>query len=85
MKSTNKQFLPLIDGESKVSVSILGESVEIKFSTWVDGLGWCDQKTLRLPATMLGDIHHLIAAARIAMNRESSEETGSSKVINFPV
>ena len=85
MKNLNKQFLPLIDGESKVSVAIIGDSVEIKFSTWVEGLGWCDQKTMRLPVSMLDDIHHLIAAARIATNRESSEEFGTSRVINFPV
>jgi hypothetical protein len=84
MNSLNKQFLPLIDGETRISVSLDGDSVEIRLSTWTDGLGWCDQKTLRFPDTMLDDIHRLISAARISRDREDPESTVGSKIINFP-
>jgi len=85
MKAVNKKFLPLVDGESKVEVSLHGDLVEIKLSTWTDGLGWCDQKTIRVPNSMLDDLHHLLAAARISRDRVDAAEGQQPKVINFPI
>jgi hypothetical protein len=84
MKSVSKKFLPLVDGESKIDLSMEADIIEIKLSTWTDGLGWCEQKTIRVPDSMLDDLHHLIAAARISRDRHSHEDAGISKVLRFP-
>ena len=84
MKALSKQFHPLVEGESKVQVSLDGDHLEIKLATWTDGLGWCEQKTIRVPHSMLDDLHHLLSAARISKNRQSEGDLVNSKVIEFP-
>jgi hypothetical protein len=85
MRALNKKFLPLVDGESKVEVSLHGDLVEIKLSTWTDGLGWCEQKTIRVPNSMLDDLHHLLSAARVSRDRVDAADCSQPKVINFPI
>lgn len=81
------QFLPIFSDEKKVDVSLVEDQAVIKLSTWTEGLGWCGQKTLSLDAEMLDELHRVISAARIKLNRqknENQEENVSTKVLQFP-
>ena len=84
-------FLPIYTDEKKVEVSLQADQAVIKLSTWSEDLGWCGQKTMSLDAAMLDELHRVIAAARIRLNREKSEnqeetETANStaRVLEFP-
>ena len=82
-------FLPIYTDEKKVEVSLQEDQAVIKLSTWADGLGWCGQKTMSLDAEMLDELHRVIAAARIRLNRQHSEnqpeaETAAARVLEFP-
>jgi len=89
MKSnTAVNFLPIFTDEKKVEVSLQDDQAVIKLSTWTDDLGWCGQKTMALDAEMLDELHRVIAAARIRLNRqksESGEETiEPARILEFP-
>lgn len=49
------------------------ELVALKYSTWVDGLGWCCQKTIRLDGDQLDDLHRAITVARHRLTRRRAE------------
>jgi hypothetical protein len=77
--------------ESRVEVAIEPsddvDQVVLRYLTWTDGLGWCNQKTIRMDAEQLDDLHHALAAARQRLNRkraEDSELPEHGKVIQFP-
>jgi hypothetical protein len=81
------KFLPVVSDEKKVEVSLQDNQAVIKLSTWTEDLGWLCQKTMSLDAEMLDELHHVIAAARIRLGNqktENQEETNSSKVLKFP-
>jgi len=81
------KFLPIFSDEKKVEVSLDGDQAVIKLSTWTNDLGWCGQKTLSLDAEMLDELHRVISAARIRLNRQKSEggeEFEPAKVLEFP-
>lgn len=85
--NTAIQFLPVISDEKKVEVSLVDDQAVIRLSTWTDDLGWCAQKTMSLDAEMLDDLHRVITAARLKLNREKVENTGEtkdSKILQFP-
>jgi hypothetical protein len=88
MKSNSAvNFLPIFSDEKKVEVSLQDDQAVIKLSTWTDDLGWCGQKTMSLDAEMLDELHRVIAAARIRLNRQKSdavEEFEPAKVLEFP-
>ncbi|MBD0371717.1 MAG: hypothetical protein ICV60_12830 [Pyrinomonadaceae bacterium] len=50
------------------------ERVVLRYSTWVDGLGWCGQKTLRLDSAHLDDLHRALTVARHRLNRKRAED-----------
>ena len=83
-------FLPIFSDEKKVEVSLQDDQAVIKLSTWTDDLGWCGQKTMSLDAAMLDELHRVISAARIRLNRQKSEnqeaelETATARVLEFP-
>jgi hypothetical protein len=80
-------FLPIFSDEKKVEVSLQDDQAVIKLSTWTDDLGWCGQKTMSLDAGMLDELHRVIAAARIRLKRQQSEnqdEFEPSRVLEFP-
>lgn len=63
------------------------EQVVLKYSTWVEGLGWCGQKTMRLDSSHLDDLHRALTVARHRINRkraESGEAFEPAKVIQLP-
>ena len=63
------------------------EEVAIRFSTWTEGLGWCGQKTIRLDASQLDELHHAVAVARQRLRRRRADEgqpTEPAQVIQLP-
>jgi len=85
--NTAIQFLPVFSDEKKVEVSLVDDQAVIRLSTWTDDLGWCGQKTMSLDAGMLDDLHRVITAARLKLNREKAENAGEikdSKILHFP-
>lgn len=81
--------LPIADDNQKIEV-VLGENeqVTLKLSTWTEGLGWCQQKTMSFDGEMLEDLQRAITAARLKYNRqraENGEEVQSAKVLAFPI
>ena len=89
--NTAVNFLPIFTDEKKVEVSLQDDQAVIKLSTWTDGLGWCGQKTMSLDAEMLDELHRVIAAARIRLTRQKSEnqeeaggEPTTARVLEFP-
>ena len=74
--------------EQKVEVVIEGaDRVALRYLTWTDGLGWCCQKTLRVDAEQLEDLHRSLTLARHRLNRVRAEEglaAEPAQVIQFP-
>lgn len=77
--------------DRKVEVSIEsgadGDGVVLRYSTWTDGLGWCDQKTIRLDGEHLDDLHRALTVARHRLNRrraEAGQPIESAKIIQLP-
>lgn len=85
--NTATKFLPIFSDEKKVEVSLTDDQAVIRLSTWTDDLGWCGQKTLSLDVNMLDDLHRVITAARLKLNRQktgSAEEAANPRVLRFP-
>ena len=93
--NTAVKFTPIFSDEKKVEVSLHDNQAVIKLSTWTEDLGWCGQKTLSLDAAMLDDLHSVISAARIKLNRQKAEnqadeetagnkENDSARILRFP-
>ena len=93
--NTAVKFTPIFSDEKKLEVSLQDDQAVIKLSTWTEDLGWCGQKTLSLDAEMLDDLHSVITAARLKLNRqkaekradeetENSAENDSAKILRFP-
>jgi hypothetical protein len=64
-----------------------GEQVVLRYSTWTDGLGWCNQKTIRLDSEHLDDLHRALTVARHRINRhraEAGQTLETAKVIQLP-
>lgn len=85
--NTAVKFSPIFSNEKKVEVSLQEDQAVIKLSTWSEDLGWLGQKTLSLDAQMLDDLHRVISAARLKLNKQKSEdhtEANVAKVLQFP-
>lgn len=84
--NSSVQFLPAVTEDKKVDVLIENDEAVVKFSTWNEDLGWCCQKTMRLEAEMLDDLHRAITAARYRLNaaKTNAAHNASSKIIEFP-
>lgn len=64
-----------------------GERLALRSYTWTEGLGWCCQKTIRLDAEQLEDLHRAVTVARHRLARAGADAGRDSKpaqVINFP-
>jgi hypothetical protein len=80
---------PYDDRKVEVSIEsgVVGDEVVLRYSTWTDGLGWCGQKTIRLDAEHLDDLHRALTVARHRLNRNraaAGQMTESAKVIQLP-
>lgn len=85
--NTAVKFLPIFSDEKKVEVSLQEDQAVIKLSTWSEDLGWLGQKTMSLDEAMLDDLHRVITAARLKLNKQKAEdqtEVSSAKVLQFP-
>jgi hypothetical protein len=77
------------DRQVEVIIEQHGEAqcVALRYSTWTEGLGWCAQKTIRIDADQLDDLHRAITAARHRIKRNRADEghvSEASRVIQFP-
>jgi hypothetical protein len=80
-------FAPAISGEKRLDLGFANGETVIRMSTYVEGLGWSTQKTLKLDEEMLDDLHRVITAARQKIKRESTKETDGSepsRILQFP-
>lgn len=85
------QTLPSPGDDERVEVCIEQhegvERVVLRQSTWTDGLGWCRQKTIRLDAEQLDDLHRSLTVARHRLNRqraESGQVREAAQIIQLP-
>ncbi len=82
------KFAPAEAGEKRIDLSIDGDLTSIKLSSWVDGLGWCGEKTLSIEPEMLDVLHKMIGAARVRI-RSQKELDGNveaaRRVLDFPI
>ena len=77
--------------DRKVEVSIEsggdGEQVVLRYSTWTEGLGWCSQKTIRLEASQLDEVHRALTVARHRLGRQRAavgQSTEPAQIIQLP-
>ncbi|HEX8560201.1 MAG TPA: hypothetical protein VF668_19040 [Pyrinomonadaceae bacterium] len=64
-----------------------GEGVALRYLTWADGLGWCCQKTIRVEAEQLDELHRALTVARHRLRRqraEAGEAPTPAQVIQLP-
>ncbi|HVF86712.1 MAG TPA: hypothetical protein VM866_03940 [Pyrinomonadaceae bacterium] len=77
VNNTATHILPSSEANQRIEVSFEqhdgAERVALKYSTWTDGLGWCGQKTIRLDAGQLDELHRTLTVARHRMNRRRAE------------
>jgi hypothetical protein len=82
------KLAPAETGEKRIDLSIEGDLTSIKLSSWVDGLGWCGEKTLTVEPELLDVLDKMIGAARVRI-RGRKESDGSEgidrKVLYFPI
>lgn len=81
--------LPCEERKIEVAVEPCGDTdaVVLRYSTWTDGLGWCDQKTIRIDSSELEELHRALLVARHRIRRkraEACELYESAKVIQLP-
>lgn len=82
------RFAPAETGEKRLELGFEGDQTVIRLSSWVEGLGWCGEKTMRIDPEMLDEVHRMLGAARVRLRQQklSGEEAASpSKVLNFPL
>lgn len=63
------------------------ERVALKYSTWVEGLGWCVQKTIRVDGDQLDELQRALTVARHRIRRrraESGQAARPAQVIQLP-
>lgn len=64
-----------------------GERVVLRHLTWTDGLGWCCQKTIRVEADQLDELHRALTVARHRLGRrraDAGETPKPAQVIQLP-
>jgi hypothetical protein len=83
VNNTAFKFAPVENGEKRIELSIDDDRTILKLSSWVEGLGWCGQKTMEIDADLLDDMHRMLAAARVRIRRDPGS-AGSNKVLSFP-
>jgi hypothetical protein len=81
------KFAPIFSEERRIDVSVESGETVIQLSTWTDGLGWCNQKTMMLDAELLDELHRVVSAARRKLKHESDAKAPSpstARVLRFP-
>ena len=72
--------------KDRLDVQLESDEAVVSLSRWNEGIGWSTQKTMRLDAEQLEDLHRLITAARCRLRQKSedSRDEGLDNVIRFP-
>lgn len=84
MQNDTAKFAPVKAKEKKVEVSVDGDKAVIKLSTWVEGLGWCCQKTMSMDLEMLEEMQGLIAGAKAELELATEDdEILSASILEF--
>ena len=85
------QVLPSAREDRKIEIVMEqrgGEDViALRHSVWTEGLGWCAQKTIRLEAEQLDELHRAVTVARHRINRrrgEAGQVVKTAQVIQLP-
>ena len=80
MQGSNTATIQILDSpheNERVEVLLEDEAgaerVVLRYSTWVEGLGWCSQKTLRLDSAHLDELHRALTVARHRITRKRAE------------
>jgi hypothetical protein len=80
VQSNHKATVQILDSprdDERVEVlleeGVGSEQVVLRYSTWVEGLGWCSQKTMRLDCAHLDDLHRALTVARQRVRRKRAE------------
>ena len=64
-----------------------GEGLALRYLTWTEGLGWCCQKTIRVGAEQLDELHRAVTVARHRYRRQRAEDgepVAPAQVIQLP-
>lgn len=95
MQSSQSAIIQILESSSEdqrieVGIGSSGpaDEVMLRYSTWTDGLGWCGQKTIRLDADRLDELHRALTVARYRINRnraEAGDPRETCKVIQLPI
>ncbi|NNE65806.1 MAG: hypothetical protein HKN33_04505 [Pyrinomonadaceae bacterium] len=82
---TEKKINEGLTKSQRVEVDIESDRAVIRLLSFVDGLGWCSQKTIRLDLEQLNDLDNQIKDAKSVLerNKQSVLEIGKN-VIAFP-
>lgn len=59
--------------------------VSLQYSTWVENLGWCPQKTMPVPLDQLDELHRALTVVRHRVKRRQADAGAppvSAKVIH---
>jgi hypothetical protein len=84
MQNDTARFTPVKSKEQKVEVNVDGDKAVIKLSTWVEGLGWCCQKTMSMDLEMLEEMQGLLAGAKAELAQAvEDDEILSASVLEF--
>lgn len=87
MHQTAAKLAPAVSGDRRIDIEVVGQEAVIKLSEWVDGLGWCGQKTMRLSADLVEDMSRMLLAAKVRLRAEADDDDDilSAKILEFPV
>ena len=70
---------------NKVEVRLEGEKAVITLSSFVEGLGWCTQKTMRLDLERLEELEPQLTTVRDSLEQSENKKSNiTSNVIAFP-
>jgi len=91
VNNTATHILASSEANQRIEVSFEqhdgAERVTLRYSTWTEGLGWCGQKTIRLDAGQLDELHRALTVARHCMKRrraEAGQLDEPARVIQLP-
>jgi hypothetical protein len=79
-----KRILPALGDKKKIDVSVEADQVIVKFLTWVEGLGWQCQKTIKIDSDMMPDFQRALSVAARQLNADPRNGK-ESEIIPFPL
>ncbi|MGD9563743.1 MAG: hypothetical protein AB7F88_16520 [Pyrinomonadaceae bacterium] len=81
-------FAPAENTDKRLKIELDGGEAVLKLSSWVEGLGWCGEKTMRIGPELLDEMHRMTGAARVRLRQQRVDgdgpPTASARVLRFP-